>query len=133
MVDEGRRIVLDLPYEAALGATIRAVRAEGLEVIARVDVRNRFWASLRRDFRQYHLLEAWAPQEAWEFLRVTLDRGATLPIRFAVFELADDETAVVVDDRGEHAERILGRLRRLPRSVELPAALTAPSAGAIHP
>lgn len=121
MVDEGR-VVLDLPFEAALGATTRAIQAEGLEVIARVDVRNRFWAALGADFRSYYLLEAWPPQEARELLAANLDRGATLPIRFAVFELADGETAVVVDDRGGHGARILGRLRRLPRSAEVPAA-----------
>ena len=122
MVDDGRRIVLDVPYEAALGATARAIQAEGLEIIARVDARERFRTSLSHDFRRYDLLEAWVPQEALERLTTNLDLGATLPIRFAIFELADGETAVVAEDRGEHAARILGRLRRLPRSAELPAA-----------
>ena len=122
MVDDGRRIVLDVPYEAALGATARAIQAEGLEIIARVDARERFRTSLGHDFRRYDLLEAWVPQEALERLTTNLDLGATLPIRFAIFELADGETAVVAEDRGEHAARILGRLRRLPRSAELPAA-----------
>jgi uncharacterized protein (DUF302 family) len=122
MVDEGRHVVVDLSYEEALGATARAIQAEGLEVIARVDVRDRFRIVLGHDFRRYTLLEAWAVREALELLTADLDRGATLPIRFAVFELADGETAVVADDRGDHAARILGRLRRLPRAAERPAA-----------
>ena len=122
IVDEGRHIVLDLPYEAALGETTRAIQAEGLEVIARVDVRDHFRTSLRSDFRRYQFLDAWVPEEALELLRADLDRGATLPVRFAVFELSDGETAVVDDERSEHAARILGRLRRLPRSAERPAA-----------
>jgi hypothetical protein len=38
------------------------------------------------------------------------------------WNVADGETAVVAEDRGDHATRILGRLRRLPRSAEPPAA-----------
>ena len=122
MLNEDGRVVLDLPFEAALGATTRAIQAEGLEVIARVDVRGRFWDSLRSDFRRYYLLEAWAADEALELLRTTPDEGASLPIRFAVFQLADGETAVVADDRVEHAARILRRLGRLPCRAAAPAA-----------
>jgi uncharacterized protein (DUF302 family) len=122
MVDEGRRVLLDLPFEASLGATTRAIQAEGLQVIARIDVRDRFWDSIRSDFRRYYLLDAWAPDEALELLRTTPDEGPMLPTRFAVFQLTDGETAIVADDRGEHAARVLGRLRRLARSAERPAA-----------
>jgi uncharacterized protein (DUF302 family) len=121
-VEEGSRVVLDLPFEVALGATTRAIQAEGLEVIARVDVRTRFWDSLRSDFRRYYLLEAWASDEALELLRASPDRGATLPTRFAVFQLVDGQTAIVASDCSVQVARILARLCRLPGSMAAPAA-----------
>ena len=123
MVDEGRRVLIDLPFETAVGATTGAIQREGLTVIARIDVREHFKTELHHGFRQYMLLEAWVPALAFEEIRADLDEGARTPIRFAVYELADGETAVTVDQRGAPAERVMGRLRRLPRAAPLsPAA-----------
>jgi uncharacterized protein (DUF302 family) len=123
MVDEGRRVLIDLPFETAVGATTGAIQREGLTVIARIDVREHFKTELHHGFRQYMLLEAWVPALAFEEIRADLDEGARTPIRFAVYELADGETAVTVDQRSAPAERVMGRLRRLPRAAPLsPAA-----------
>lgn len=123
MVDDGRRLLIDLPFEAAVGATTQAIQLEGLAVIARIDVREHFKGELHHEFRQYMLLEAWVPALAFEEIRADLDDGARAPIRFAVYELADGETVVTVDERGAPAARVMGRLRRLPRSVvQTPAA-----------
>jgi uncharacterized protein (DUF302 family) len=123
MVDDGRRVVIDLPFEAAVGATTAAIHREGWTILARVDVREQFKTELQHGFRQYELLEAWHPETAFEEIRRDLDAGARAPMRFAVYELADGETAVTVDDRSDRAQRILGRLRLLPRAaVVTPAA-----------
>jgi uncharacterized protein (DUF302 family) len=117
MVDEGRRVLIDLPFETAVGATTDVIQHEGLTVLARIDVREHFKIELHHAFRQYMLLEAWVPALAFEEIRADLDEGARVPIRFAVYELADGETAVTVDQRGAAAERVMGRLRRLPRAA----------------
>jgi uncharacterized protein (DUF302 family) len=123
MVDDGRRLLIDLPFEAAVGATTQAIQLEGLAIIARIDVRDHFKGELHHEFRQYMLLEAWVPALAFEEIKADLDEGSRAPIRFAVYELADGETAVTVDERGAPAARVMGRLRRLPRSAPLtPAA-----------
>ena len=123
MVDEGRRVLIDLPFEAAVGATTAAIHREGWTILARVDVREQFKTELQHRFRQYELLEAWDPEVAFEEIRRDLDAGADVPVRFAVYERADGETAVTVDERSERAQRVLGRLRLLPRSpVVMPAA-----------
>ena len=114
MIDDGRRIVLDVPYEAALGATARAIQAEGLEIIARVDARERFRTALGHDFRRYDLLEAWVPREALELLTTNLDLGATLPIRFAIFELVAREALRLGPAR---VRRRRGRRRLTPPAV----------------
>lgn len=123
MVDEGRRVTIDLPFETAVGATTGAIQREGLTVIARIDVREHFKTELHHGFRQYMLLEAWVPALAFEEIRADLDEGPRTPLRFAVYELADGETAITVDQRNAPAERVMGRLRRLPRAAPLsPAA-----------
>jgi uncharacterized protein (DUF302 family) len=94
MSDYGRRIVVDLPFEDAIAVVRRAVREQGLEVIARVDVRDRFRRDLAHDFRRYLLFEVWSPKLALEALRQDLDAGTILPTTIVIYELADGETAI---------------------------------------
>lgn len=123
MVDDGRRVLIDLPFEAAVGAVAGAIQHEGLTILARIDVRDHFKTELHHEFRQYMLVDAWVPALAFEEIRADLDQGAEMPIRFAVYELADGETAITVDQRSAPAARVIGRLRRLPRAASLtPAA-----------
>lgn len=98
MNDYGRRIVLDLGFEAVLGEVSRAIREEGLQMIARVDIRDHFWRHLGHDFRQYFLLDAWSPEFAFEALRHNLEAGTMFPTTFAIYELADGETVVVAKE-----------------------------------
>jgi uncharacterized protein (DUF302 family) len=98
MSDYRRRIVVDSNFETAVSEVSCALRDEGLQVIARVDVRDHFWRHMGHDFRQYVLIEAWSPEIAYEALIHNLAIGAALPTTFAVYELADGETAVVARD-----------------------------------
>lgn len=43
MNDYGRRIVIDRGFEAAVDDVSRPVREEGMQTIARIDVRDAFW------------------------------------------------------------------------------------------
>jgi len=95
MIDYARRIVIDSPFETVLVEVNRAIRAEGLDSLARIDVREYFRRSLRHDFRRYVLIEAWSPALALEAFQRTLDIGTMLPTTFVVYELADGETVVV--------------------------------------
>jgi uncharacterized protein (DUF302 family) len=95
MGDYGRRLVIDADFETTVGAVCRAIRDEGLQVLARTDVREHFWRHLSREFRQYALIEAWSPDSAFDALQHDLDVSTVFPTRFAVYELADGETVVV--------------------------------------
>jgi uncharacterized protein (DUF302 family) len=94
MDDYNRRIVVDLPFAAAVSEANRAIREEGLQPIARIDIRETFWRDLGRNFRQYVLIEAWSPELAFDALQSDLSVGTVLPTVFAVYELADGETVV---------------------------------------
>lgn len=96
MDDYGRRIVLDLGFKATVDSLDQAMRAEGLRALARIDVRDHFGRELGHDFRHYVLIEAWSPDLALDALRGDLGAGTSLFTSFALYELADGETAVVV-------------------------------------
>jgi uncharacterized protein (DUF302 family) len=98
MADYGRRIVVDSAFETVACETNRAIREEGLHTIARIDLRTHFWQELGHDFRQYLLIDAWSPELAFSALQHDLDAAAMLPARFAVYELADGETAIVATE-----------------------------------
>src|SRR5512135_26443 len=71
--DYGRRLVVDLDFETALGAVNRAIREEGLHALARIDVRDHFMRDQRHMFRLYEIIEAWSPDLAVEALGHHLD------------------------------------------------------------
>jgi uncharacterized protein (DUF302 family) len=94
----GRRIVIDSDFDTVVSELRQAMCEEGLQVIARFDVRDHFRRHAGRDFRRYLLLEASSPDLALEAFRDDLDAGTILPTTFVVYELADGETAVVAKE-----------------------------------
>lgn len=98
MTDYGRRIVVDAGFDVVVAETIRAIRTEGLQMIDRFDVRSHIVRALGHDFRQYLLIQAWSPECAFETLQHDLDLAAVLATTFAIYELADGETAVVATE-----------------------------------
>jgi uncharacterized protein (DUF302 family) len=91
----GRRVILDVPFELALAETSQVLREEGLDVVARFDVRDYLVRTLHHECRRYMLLEALAPELTLEALQHDPSIGPILPITVGVYELADGETAVV--------------------------------------
>ncbi len=95
MSDYGRRIVVDAGFERVVNTLNRAMRAERLQPLAQLDVRDHFAREQSHDFRRYALVQGWSPEFAIEALRRNLDAGTTLAAVFAVYELGDGETVVV--------------------------------------
>jgi uncharacterized protein (DUF302 family) len=95
MDDYGRRVILDMPFEAAVAATCQVFRDEGLDVVTRFDVRDYLLRTRRHECRRYEMLEALAPEWTLDALQHDPGIGPLLPVTVAIFELADGETAVV--------------------------------------
>lgn len=95
MDDYGRRVVIGLPFETVLGETCHALRAEGFDVIGRVDVRDHFWRELSRNFRHYVLLQAWSPAFALDALERDADTGTAVATIVAIYEIDGERTAIV--------------------------------------
>lgn len=95
MDDYGRRVILDVSFELAVAETSQVLREEGLDVVARFDVRDYLVRTLHHECRRYMLLEALAPELTLEALQHDPGIGPILPVTVGVYELADGETAVV--------------------------------------
>jgi uncharacterized protein (DUF302 family) len=51
MTTYSRRLVIEADFETAVGDVSRALREQGLQVVARIDVRDHFWRH-GRDLRR---------------------------------------------------------------------------------
>src|SRR5262245_18647769 len=94
MADYGRRLVLDVPFERSVTQTIRALHAEGFDMIGSIDVRSYLARNAHHECRRYLLLEALLPQLTLDALQRDIGIGPILPTTVAVYELPDGETAV---------------------------------------
>jgi uncharacterized protein (DUF302 family) len=94
----GRRVVVDMPFDAALIELTRALGYEGISLLTQFDVREFLDATLHHDFRRYVVLEVAMPHVLLEALRDDLGVGPILPTTIAAFELADTRTVVCVAD-----------------------------------
>jgi uncharacterized protein (DUF302 family) len=94
----GRRLVIDRPFSAALEAVTQALSAEGLDVVGRIDLRAALSRSSGQDMRQYVVLHAAALESLLEAVREDLGSPTLLPAAIGVFELADGETAIIVNE-----------------------------------
>ena len=140
MTTYSRRLVVDADFETAVGDVSRALREQGLQAVARIDVRDHFWRH-GRDLRRYLLLEAWSPDVAFDALRLTLDAGPLLTTTLAIYELADGQTAIatreslapVADDPAWRrqspalAARADRERERISRAIALVTAMPSPS------
>ena len=98
MNDYGRRIVVDWPFERALGETYCALRDEHMDVLAEVDVRDHLRRTMGHEFRQYVLLHTCSPTLLLGALQHDLASGPVLSNTIALYELADGETAIVAGE-----------------------------------
>ena len=98
MNDYGRRIVVDWPFERALGETYCALRDEHMDVLAEVDVRDHLRRTMGHEFRQYVLLHTCSPALLLGALQHDLGSGPVLSNTIALYELADGETAIVAGE-----------------------------------
>ena len=112
-----RRAVIDADFETTVGNLCRALRETGMDVIARVDVRDHVWRQ-GCNMCRYVLLEAWSPDQAIAALRDSPDLGAMLMTTLAIYDEALRHGALLLhvparpQDRGPRATGLIGPPRR---------------------
>lgn len=93
-----RHIVIDADFDRVLVGILKAFQDEGLEIVARIDVREHFKRMLGRDFRRHVMFEVWSPDLALNAIRQDLELGTFVLTRFVIYELADGETTVAATE-----------------------------------
>ena len=98
MTGYGRKVVVQSDFETGVGAVGQALREEGFQVVARVDLRDHFWRHANTAFGPYVLIHAWSPDMALAALRLNADVGSCLATTFAVYKETDTTTVVLMRD-----------------------------------
>jgi uncharacterized protein (DUF302 family) len=90
--------VVDLPFAAAIAATIDALGKQGFGVLTDIDVQATLRKKLDVSFRPYRILGACNPRMAHQALQVEDKIGTMLPCNVVVQELPDGSIEVSAVD-----------------------------------
>ena len=90
--------VVDLPFAAAIAATIEALARHGFGVLTDIDVRATLKKKLDVDFRPYRILGACNPKMAHQALVAEHKIGTMLPCNVVVQELPSGKVEVSAVD-----------------------------------
>lgn len=95
MINYGFFKELDLPFEAAVEAVTAALKKEGFGVLTKIDMREKFKEKLGIEFRNYVILGACNPANAYKAVQAEENIGLMLPCNAIVYEKAG-KTAVAM-------------------------------------
>jgi len=90
----GIKIIVPLPYSAAVKRTTEALKDQGFGVLTTIDVQQILKEKLNRSFREYVILGACNPPLADRALRAEPDIGLLLPCNVIVYEAGPDASVV---------------------------------------
>jgi hypothetical protein len=88
-----RRVIVEFGFEAAVSQTSEAISKEGLQVIASIELPA---PDLDRGASRSVVLEAWSPELWLDALELGLGTGSLFVTTFAIHELGERHTTVVV-------------------------------------
>lgn len=130
----GFEVDLPLAFDAAVGVTREALKAEGFGVLTEIDMQAAFKEKLGRDFRPYTILGACNPPLAFSALTADPAIGLLLPCNVTVEANGPDHSVVrlvdpqlmlsaapgelspalreVAADAHQRMERVVGTLRK---------------------
>lgn len=89
---------VDMPFEAALQATTKALKKRGFGVLTTIDVKDTLKKKIGADFRSYHILGACNPQMAHSALLAEDKIGTMLPCNVIVQQKGDGSIEVSAVD-----------------------------------
>jgi uncharacterized protein (DUF302 family) len=94
----GYRVELPVEFETAVEKTIEVLKDRGFGVLTDIDVRATLKEKLDVDFRDYRILGACNPPNAYQALEAEEDIGLLLPCNVVVYDLGNGKTRIVAID-----------------------------------
>lgn len=88
-----------IPFESALSRVFDALRNEGLGVLSRTDIRQRFREQLGVNFLPYIILEVWNAEAAYAGMMKDAKVGLLLPCHIVVRDTPDGVMVGIVNAR----------------------------------
>lgn len=92
------KTTVNLSYEEAIQKVTDELRKEGFGVLTEIDVKDTLKKKLDVDFRQYKILGACNPPNAYKALQAESDIGLMLPCNVIVYEGESGKTIVAAVD-----------------------------------
>ena len=89
---------LNLPFDEAVEKTINALKEEGFGILTEIDIKNTLKNKLDVDFRNYRILGACNPGQAFKALQAEKYIGLMLPCNVIVQEYNDGNVEVSAVD-----------------------------------
>jgi len=124
------KATVNLSHEAAIQRVTEELKKEGFGVLTEIDVKETMKKKLDVNLRNYNILGACNPPNAYEALQAEADIGLMLPCNVVVYEREDGATVVAAIDPvasmiavqnpalEANALEVRHKLRRVIESVE---------------
>lgn len=110
--------VVNTTFDAALAATVEALKSEGFGVLTEIDVQSTLHQKLGVEMRPYRILGACNPPFAHQALQLNPDAGLMMPCNVAVYQAEPGRVVVsAVDPSATSAALGDDRLKSLAASV----------------
>lgn len=93
----GTRVETSLPYEAAVQATVSALKEQGFGVLTEIDVKSTLKKKIGAEFKRYVILGACNPNLAHQALQSEESLGLLLPCNLIVYEEGDGSVVSALD------------------------------------
>jgi uncharacterized protein (DUF302 family) len=87
-----------LSFEAAVTRVTDALKQEGFGILTEIDVKDTLKKKIDVDFRNYRILGACSPPNAYKALSAETDIGLMLPCNVVVYEGDDAKTVIAAVD-----------------------------------
>lgn len=109
---------LDMPFAAAVDAVTAALKKEGFGVLTKIDMREKFKEKLGIEFRNYVILGACNPANAYKAVQAEENIGLLLPCNAIVYEKAGKTAVAVIKPSVSMGRTGNDTLEPLAREVE---------------
>ncbi len=116
---------VDLPFEEAIDKTTEVLKEHGFGVLTEIDIKATLKKKLDVDFRNYRILGACNPPQAYNALQAEEHIGLMLPCNVIVHERKDGEVEVSAVDpvasmqaiENDELDQVAGKVRDMLKKV----------------